>query len=75
MSSGRLLDPLRRSLAVRLSLWFALVFGVCVAALFFGSYRVLAGDLERRSYEELRVRFDRYARLFNIWGSTHCAAR
>ena len=63
MSSGRLLDRLSRSLAVRLSLWFALIFLVCVTGLFFGLYRVLAGDLEVRSRAELDARYRRYWEL------------
>ena len=57
MSSGPLLDRLSRSLAVRLSLWFAFVFLASVTGLFFGLYSVLAGDIEARARAELDSRF------------------
>lgn len=63
MSSGPLLDRLSRSLAVRLSLWFAFVFLASVTGLFFGLYSVLAGDIEARARAELDSRFLRYQRL------------
>lgn len=63
MSSGPWHKRLRRSLAVRLSLWFALVFLASVTGLFFGLYRVLARDLEIRARAELDSRFRRYAQL------------
>ncbi|MEN9675508.1 MAG: hypothetical protein RIS76_1404 [Verrucomicrobiota bacterium] len=68
MSSAHLLDRVHRSLAVRLSLWFALVFLVCVTGLFFSLYRVLAGDLEVRSRAELDSRFRRYAQMARTRG-------
>ncbi|MCW5558981.1 MAG: HAMP domain-containing protein [Verrucomicrobiae bacterium] len=68
MSFVLLRDRVHRSLAVRLSLWFALVFLVCVTALFFALYHVLAGDIEARALAELNERYDRYARLASTSG-------
>lgn len=69
MSSGLLRDRLHRSLAVRLSLWFALVFLVCVTGLFFSLYRVLASDIEARSRAELESRFQRYRQFASRQGA------
>lgn len=68
MSFVLLRDRVHRSLALRLSLWFALVFLGCVTGLFFTLYRVLAGDLEARSQAELNDRYERYAQMATASG-------
>ncbi|MBN8246715.1 MAG: HAMP domain-containing protein [Verrucomicrobia bacterium] len=70
MSFVPLRDRVHRSLAIRLSLWFALVFLGCVTGLFFALYRVLACDLEARSQAELNSRYERYAQLAATAGIT-----
>jgi len=64
MFSARLLKNLHRSLAVRLSLWFALVFLVAATGLFVGLYQALAKRIEQRAGAELGALFDRFADVY-----------
>jgi signal transduction histidine kinase len=64
MSFVRLVDPLRRSLAVRLSAWFALIFVVASTGLFVALHEDLASRLEKRAGAELEVLFRRFADIY-----------
>lgn len=57
-------DRLRRSLAVRLSVWFALMFTVGFTAIFGLLYWTLARQLERQEAEALELRLQQYADIF-----------
>jgi signal transduction histidine kinase len=58
----------RRSLAVRLSVWFAAVFAVGFSAIFGLLYWTLARELERRDYEALELRLQQYADIYAASG-------
>ena len=64
MFSG-LLDPLRRSIAVRLGLWYALIFGLSSIALFTLAYYLLAAAVGSKDREVLEARLK--------WASTESA--
>ena len=51
----------RRSLALRLTLWYAAVFAATSALAFAGAYALIAGALAERADEELRQDLDEYA--------------
>lgn len=62
--SGETIDRLRRSLAVRLSVWFAALFAVGFSAIFGLLYWTLARQLETRDLEALRLRLQQYADIY-----------
>lgn len=62
------LDRLRRSIAVRLSLWFAVLFAVGFTAIFAFLYVLLGRQLEQRESEALVQRLNQYAGIYETWG-------
>jgi signal transduction histidine kinase len=68
MSSTGRLDRLRRSVAVRLSVWFAALFAIGFTAIFVLMYALLARQLERRDFEALRLRLQQYADIYQARG-------
>src|SRR3989442_762553 len=60
--------PLRRSLALRLGLWQALLFGVAAGVMFTSVYLFLARTLEARDREALELRAAEYAEAFENAG-------
>src|SRR5690606_22686179 len=57
-----------RSVAVRLSLWFALLFATGVSALFLLLYLSLGRHLETREAEALQLRLQQYADIYEARG-------
>ena len=68
MSSKRERSWLGRSLAVRLGLWHAVLFGVGTALVFAAVYILLARALDAREREALEVRAAEYADAFETGG-------
>src|SRR5215216_1612575 len=66
MSSDPDVVSLRRSLALRLGLWQALLFGAAAAGMFAAVYMFLARTLEAREREALELRAEEYANAFEI---------
>lgn len=66
MSSKGIVDlaRLRRSLAVRLSVWFATLFAIGFGAIFALLYWSLARDLVARDTESLQLRLQQYAQIY-----------
>src|SRR5258706_14341676 len=64
MSSG-LLEPFRRNIAVRLSLWYALIFTLSSLALFSLAYYLLAGAIGSKDREVLEARLKEVAAVYN----------
>ena len=62
------IDRWRRSLAVRLSLWFAAVFAVGFGAIFALLYWTLARQLIAREYEALQLRLQQYTDIYEASG-------
>ena len=62
------LDRWRRSLAVRLSFWFAALFVVGFTAIFALLYWSLGRQLESRDYEALQLRLQQYADIYAASG-------
>ena len=60
MSSAKL-PRLRRSLALRLTLWYAAIFAATSVLAFGGAYALIAGVITERTDEELRQDLDEYA--------------
>lgn len=58
----------RRSLAVRLSVWFALLFTAGFSAIFGLLYWTLARQLEARETEALELRLQQYANIYAMSG-------
>lgn len=58
----------RRSLALRLSVWFALLFAVGFTAIFGLLYWLLGRQLEAREHEALRLRLQQYADIYEARG-------
>lgn len=67
MSSG-LLEHLRRALAIRLSLWFAVVFSVSGVVLFGGLYWLLTERLEQREQRVVLAKLLAYAETYQESG-------
>jgi signal transduction histidine kinase len=63
-----MLDRWRRSLAVRLSLWFAAMFTAGFTAIFGLLYWSLARQLESQEAESLELRLQQYADIFSASG-------
>jgi signal transduction histidine kinase len=55
---------LRRSLAVRLSVWFAVLFAVGFSAIFALLYWLLGRQLEQREHEALQLRLRQYSDVY-----------
>ena len=68
MSSKRERSWLGRSLALRLGLWHAVLFGVGTALVFAAVYILLARALDAREREALEVRAAEYADAFETGG-------
>ena len=62
------LNRLRRSIAVRLSVWFAVLFAAGFSAIFFLLYVLLGRQLEARDFEALRLRLQQYADIYEARG-------
>lgn len=69
MSSGPL-DLLRRNIAVRLSLWYALVFAVTSISLFASAYYLLTRAIVSKDREILEARLKEVAVVYNTGGVT-----
>src|SRR3954469_13944245 len=67
MSSG-LLEPLRRNIGVRLSLWYALIFTATGLALLTLAYYLLAAAIARKDREVLEARLREVAALYEASG-------
>lgn len=67
MSSG-LLSPLRRNIAVRLSLWYALIFSLCGLALLAFAYYLLAAAIGSKDREVLEARWKEVAAVYQAGG-------
>ncbi len=67
VAGRRRFDP-RRSLAVRLSLWFAAMFTVGFSAIFGLLYWTLGRQLERQEAEALELRLHQYADIYSASG-------
>jgi signal transduction histidine kinase len=67
MSSG-LLEPLRRSIGVRLSLWYALVFTLSSVALLTLAYYLLAAAIGSKDREVLEARLKEAAAIYEAGG-------
>ena len=70
MSSNRERGRLGRSLALRLGLWHAALFGIGAAVVFVAVYVLLARALDAREREALEVRAAEYADAFETGGVT-----
>lgn len=68
MSFTGTLDQLRRSVAVRLSLWFTALFAIGFVAVFALLYVLLGRQLEAREAESLRLRLQQYADIYEARG-------
>ncbi len=68
MSSKPDFERTHRSLAVRLSVWFAMLFTVGFVAIFALLYWLLARSLEAAEYEALQLRLRQYAGIYEISG-------
>src|SRR6266699_5702780 len=67
MFSG-LLEPLRRNIGVRLSLWYALIFTLCSAAVFTLAYYLLAAAIGNKDREVLEARLKEVAAVCEAGG-------
>jgi signal transduction histidine kinase len=63
-----LLDPLRRSIGVRLSLWYALLFVLSTGALFVFAYYLLAMAIGSKDREVLEARLKEAATVYEAGG-------
>jgi signal transduction histidine kinase len=67
MFSG-LVEPFRRSIGLRLSLWYALIFMLSSAALFVLAYYLLADAIGRKDREVLEARLKEVAAVYQAGG-------
>ncbi len=58
------LEQIRRSLALRFTLWFAGWFTVGFVAIFAGLYWLLGQQIEARDYEDLQQRLQQYSNVY-----------
>ena len=63
-----LLDPLRRSIAVRLSFWYALIFSLSGVALLAFAYWLLAAAVSSKDSEVLEARWKEVAAVYETGG-------
>ncbi len=75
MSSTGKLNQLRRSVAVRLSLWFTVLFAIGFTAVFALLYVLLGRQLEAREGEVLELRLRQYADIYEARGVAGLDAR
>src|SRR5688500_1493657 len=75
MSSKTPVDRLRRSFAVRLSIWFAALFAVGFSAIFGLLYWTLGQQLEARDNLALQLRLEQYAQVYAMSGLNGLAGR
>jgi signal transduction histidine kinase len=75
MSSRPPLERLHRSLAVRLSVWFAALFAIGFTAIFALLYWSLARQLLARDSEALQLRLQQYAGIYALAGQYGLEAR
>src|SRR3954470_24592173 len=68
MFSTAHIDGFRRSVAVRLSLWFAAVFALSFTAIFALLYFLLGRQLELREAEALQMRLRQYTDIYEAGG-------
>jgi signal transduction histidine kinase len=68
MSSTGTLNQLRRSVAVRLSVWFTVLFAIGFTAVFALLYVLLGRQLEARESEALQLRLRQYADIYEARG-------
>ena len=68
MFSG-LLDSLRRSFAVRLSMWYALIFSLSGLALLAFAYYLLAAAMSGKNREVLEARWKELAAVYDAGGT------
>ncbi len=68
MSYG-LLDRLWRNIAVRLSLWYALIFALSAAALLGLVYYLVGREFERKDQEVILARLKEYATVYQAGGA------
>jgi signal transduction histidine kinase len=61
-------SSLRRSVAVRLSVWFAVLFAVGFSAMFGLLYWLLGRQLEEREHEALQLRLQQYSDVYSARG-------
>lgn len=73
MSSGRL-EQFRGALAIRLSLWFALVFSASGAGLFAGLFWLLAQRIDEREARVIGAKLDAYRDAYNEMGLANFSA-
>lgn len=66
--SSALLDPLRRNVGVRLSLWYALIFTLSSLALLVFAYYLLAAAIGSKDREVLDARLKEAAAVYNSGG-------
>jgi len=75
MFSKTPVDRLRRSIAVRLSVWFAALFAISFSAIFGLLYWSLGRQLETRDNEALQLRLEQYAEIYAASGLDGLRAR
>src|SRR5579863_1795093 len=63
-----LVDPLRRNIAVRLSLWYALIFSLSGLALLAFAYYLLAAAIGGKDREVLEARWKEVAAVYEAGG-------
>lgn len=68
MSFKAPLNRFRRSVAARLSLWFAVLFAAGFTAIFFLLYVLLGRQLESREVESLKLRLQQYSDIYEARG-------
>ena len=68
MSFTAPIDRFRRSLAARLSLWFAALFAAGFTAIFILLYVLLGQQIDTREFEALRLRLQQYADIYEARG-------
>src|SRR5205807_5635428 len=66
--SSSLFDPLRRNIGVRLSLWYALIFGASTVALLTLAYYLLAAAISSKDREVLEARLKEVVTVYHASG-------
>ena len=67
--SSSLLERLRRNVGLRLSLWYAGLFGICSAALFGLAYYLFATAVQGKDAEIVEARLKEYAAIYAAGGT------
>lgn len=68
--SSRLLEPLRRSFALRLNLWYAALFTAANAGCFLALYYLMVGAVVSKEQEVLEARLKEYAVIYRSGGAS-----